>query len=119
MIALVPKSLAVGLLLAAAAPAIACDYPEGVQIPDGLAATEEQMIAADSAVQNLIADMNDYIACVEAKTQSLRNQSPHSGVADAKAREDWAIRENNRAAQAMADVMEQFNQAVADYQSRN
>jgi hypothetical protein len=97
----------------------ACGFPDPVPIPDGAMATEREMVAADLAIKQYISQMQAYVDCVELETQALRRSGMRGDMENAKVREEKAIRDKNRAASAIEDVAERFNNAVSDYKERN
>ena len=47
------------------APALACEYPERPNLPDGNIAAKEEMIAAQSTVKEFLAKVDEYLICIE------------------------------------------------------
>ena len=45
--------------------ALACDYPERPHMPDGAAASKDELLTAKSDVQSFIAAVDEYLQCVE------------------------------------------------------
>ncbi len=105
--------------IGAAGSTQACDKPNPVAIPNGLTATEAEMISADQAIKLYMADVNAYTECLESDTQSLRAGASRSSLVSAQARENQLIAKHNAAVENMERVTEKFNEAVADYKSRN
>ena len=105
--------------IGAAGSTQACDKPKPVAIPNGLTATEAEMISADQAIKLYMADVNAYTECLESDTQSLRAGASRSSLVSAQSRENQLIAKHNAAVENMERVAEKFNEAVADYKSRN
>ena len=58
--------LALAALGAAPASYAACNYPKAAgQPPDGATATIEQMVTGQKAVKQFIADMDEYLKCID------------------------------------------------------
>ena len=47
--------------------ALACEYPQRVDMPDGASATKDEMIAGQRDVKKYMANMETYLACIEAE----------------------------------------------------
>ena len=118
MVTIIRRTLVVGVLLTAHL-AYACDFPDPVPIPDGMTATESEMIAADLAIKDYVSEMQGYVDCVKSENRALRNSASTQDISAARLREEQAALYQNKAAAAIEDVAERFNKAVADYKSRN
>jgi hypothetical protein len=59
-----------GLLIATGAHA-ACEFPANIEVPDGSTATEAEMVAAQSAVKEYMAKVEDYLTCLAAEASDL------------------------------------------------
>ena len=53
-------------MIFAAQGALACDYPQRVDVPNGATATKDDMIAGQKGVKTYIAAMEEYLSCIEA-----------------------------------------------------
>jgi hypothetical protein len=77
-----PASIAVLFLAVSLAPAAqaACEYPADVKIPDGKSATQDDISAASSAIKKYLADMEAYMACIDADAAALpvEEQTPEA-----------------------------------------
>jgi hypothetical protein len=63
--------LIAGALLAAGAARAACEIPAPVaSIPDGATATEQELLATQTAIQAYVAAMDRYIACENEQLQT-------------------------------------------------
>lgn len=47
------------------AVSFACEYPDRPDLPDGNTAAKDEMIAAQKAVKEFIAKVDDYLTCIE------------------------------------------------------
>ncbi|RMF97873.1 MAG: hypothetical protein D6727_04500 [Gammaproteobacteria bacterium] len=97
------------------APAItlgACPYPEDVDIPDGSAATEQEMLAAQKQVKAYIADMEAYLKCLDEEEAALGEEvTPEQRALH--------VSRHNAAVDAMEQVAAQFNEQIRAYKSVN
>src|SRR5210317_1551871 len=53
-------------MIFAAQGALACDYPQRIDVPNGATATKDEMIAGQKGVKTYMASMEEYLACIEA-----------------------------------------------------
>lgn len=62
---------ALAALASAAQAAPACEYPtQRVKIPNGTVASAEEMLSAKQQVEEFVAAMETYLACLDTKLQS-------------------------------------------------
>jgi len=109
--------LAAGLLLIGQS-ALACDYPERPEIPDGSTATKEEMLAAASAVKNYLAEVDTYLSCIEqAEAEAVAGMEEPSPE-DLKRRADMLDKRFAAANEEKALVGEMFNQQVRSYNAK-
>jgi DNA repair ATPase RecN len=103
-----PASIAVLFLAVSLAPAAqaACEYPADVKIPDGKSATQDDISTASSAVKKYLADMEAYMACIDADAAALpvEQQTP-----EAKA---LHVKRYNAAVDAMEATANSFNEQL-------
>ena len=59
-------------LLAIASPALSCDYPSRVDIPNGSSASKEEMIAGQRDVKDFVAQMETYLECLVDEEKAAR-----------------------------------------------
>ncbi|MGI9264761.1 MAG: hypothetical protein ACR2QU_07520, partial [Gammaproteobacteria bacterium] len=52
-------------ILFAAQGAFACEYPQRVDVPNGVTATKDDMIAGQKGVKSYMASMEEYLSCIE------------------------------------------------------
>ncbi len=45
--------------------ALACDYPERISVPNGSSATKDEMVSGQRSVKKFMADMEEYLECIE------------------------------------------------------
>ena len=99
--------------------AFACDYPARVdQIPDGNTASRDEMIAGKKLVQNYIAEMEEYLSCIEAREAQAVIAM---GAADEETKRQRAStfdKKYNAAVEEMNLVAEQFNVQLRAYNAK-
>jgi hypothetical protein len=102
--------LAAGLPPAAQA---ACDYPADVKIPDGSTATQEDITAASAAVKKYLADMEAYMACLDAEAAALpvEQQTPEA--------KSMHVKRYNAAVDAMELTANSFNEQLRAFKAAN
>ena len=106
-------------MIFAAQGALACDYPQRVDVPNGATATKDDMIAGQKGVKAYIASMEEYLSCIEAdEAQAVL------GLGDVdedtkRQREEMFNKKHNAAVEEMNLVAEEFNMQVRAYKDRN
>ncbi len=113
------RLLVVVFIVSCCPNAYACNFPDPVAVPDGRTASERDMIAADKAVNEYISQLQLYTECIESEVSTARRSARTQDINAAKVREEQAVLKLNDAAAAIEDVAERFNEAIADYTSRN
>ncbi len=103
--------IAVASLLAI--PALACDNPPLVAVPDGATATMEELVAVQAEVQAYMAAMEEYIGCIDAELEA-------GGGEDAPDLfEGLMVRRHNQGVEEMELIAEAFNEQVRAYREAN
>jgi hypothetical protein len=90
----------------------ACAYPEvPSDLPSGDTETQEEMVVAQKAVKSFVADMEAYLACLDADIEALGAEATD---------EHRLIRDKryNAAVDVMDATAAEFNQAVRAYKAR-
>jgi aspartyl-tRNA synthetase len=102
--------LGVAFAVSTAAQA-ACEYPADVALPDGAKASEAEMNAAATVVKKYIADMDAYMACLDAEQTALpvEQQTP-----DTKA---LHVKRHNAAVDAEDAIAARFNDQVKAFKA--
>ena len=72
----IPQLTVALFALAGGSAAIACEYPPLVTIPEGRAATLEEMLEAQTGVRNYVTAMETYLACVEEELTVAGEDAP-------------------------------------------
>ena len=105
-------ALALGLLGVVPASNAACTYPTApAQIPDGKTATKDEMIAAQSAVKKFMADMDDYLKCVDEENPPKPAGTPLTDEQKKAqdARERVRVQKHNAAVADEEAIADKFN----------
>jgi hypothetical protein len=103
-------ALALALLFAAAAPTAqaACTYPPEVTIPEGKTATKPEMQAANAAVKEYMAKVDEYLACLDKEEADL-------GDAVTDEQKQLHTSRHNAAVDALNAVAARYNEQVQAY----
>jgi len=105
-------------ILFATSLALACDYPERPHIPDGEAASKDELLAAKSGVQNFIAAVDEYLTCIEDQEKSAIEDMPDVSEEELQRRNDLLNKKFDAANEEKALVGEQFNQQIRAYNQK-
>ena len=99
--------------------ALACDYPARLKdIPDGNSATRDEMIAGKKAVQSYIANMESYLACIEAEEAQSVIALGNVDEDTKKQRNATFNKKYNAAVEEMNLVAEEFNIQLRAFNAR-
>ena len=99
--------------------ALACDYPERLNdLPDGNAATRDEMIEGKKAVQSYLADMESYLSCIEAEEAQAVIALGSVDDETRKQRTEMFNKKYNAAVEEMNLVAEEFNIQLRAYNAR-
>jgi hypothetical protein len=110
-------SFGVAILLASSLT-LACDYPDRPHIPDGGAASKDELLAAKSGVQNFIAAVDEYLTCIEDQEKSAIEEMPDATPEEMQRRNDLLNKKFDAANEEKALVGEQFNQQIRMYNKK-
>ena len=110
------KTLATALLFTASCLSVsafaACEQPSMVTIPDGKTATMDELLTVQTGVKAYMAEMEEYLACV--------NEELEAGGDDAPAQfKALMVTRHNAAVTEMETVAATFNEQVAAYKAAN
>lgn len=104
-------SIAMASLLAL--PALACDNPPLVIVPDGESATMEELVAVQSEVQAYMAAMEEYIGCIDAELEDAGGEDSQELF------QSLMVRRHNQGVEEMELIAEAFNEQVRAYREAN
>lgn len=99
--------------------ALACDYPQRVDVPDGATATKDDMITGQKSVRSYMAAMETYLTCIEANEAQAVLSRGDIDESEKRQREDMFNKKYNAAVEEMNLVAEEFNVQVRAYKDRS
>jgi hypothetical protein len=105
-------------LILASITVFACDYPERPFIPDGAAASKEELLAAKEGVQTFLASVDEYLECIELEEQAALASMDKPTQEEQAERDKLLNRKFDAANEEKAMVGEQFNQQVRAYNGK-
>ena len=97
---------------------LACDYPERVDIPNGISATKDEMVAGQKGVKKFMADMEIYLACIEEEDKQDRAGIEEPDPIVEAQRDEMLVKKHNAAVDDMETVAARFNEEVRAYKDR-
>jgi hypothetical protein len=106
------------LLFLTGSLAIACDYPERPVIPDGSTASKDDLLAAKSSVQDFIADVDDYLTCIETEEKAAAAEMDNPSPEELQRRDDMLNKKFDAANEEKVLLGEQFNQQIRAYNQK-
>ena len=110
--------LAAGTVLFAA-PAAACDYPARPDIPDGTTATKDEMLAASASVKDYLAQVDEYLTCIEDEEKAaIDAMADEPDDDELRRRNDMLNKRFDAANEEKALVGEMFNQQVRTFNEK-
>lgn len=110
--------LAVGTIWLAR-PAAACDYPARPNIPDGAAASKDEMLAASAAVKTYLAKVDEYLSCIEdVEKTAIKAMAEKPDAKEIQRRNDMLNKRFDAANEEKALVGELFNQQVRTFNDK-
>lgn len=104
-------AIALGVLLAAGASA--CEMPSMVEIPDGAAATTDEMVDARERVSTYVAAMEEYLVCLDEEVAVQGAEAPDEFRALMGRRREEAVNEIETVANAFNEELSAFRAANA------
>ncbi len=114
----VTKIIAAILLFAAPALGFACEYPERPKLPDGNAASKEDMIAAQSSVKAFLAAIDEYLSCIEQEERDAIAAMDNPDEETIQRRDELLAKRFDAANEEKFLFGEQWNQQVRAYNAR-
>lgn len=106
------------LFLLSSSIAYACDYPERPSIPDGSAATKDELIAAKNSVQDFMAKVDEYLNCVESDEKAAVEEMDNPSEEVLQRRDEMLNKKFDAANEEKALLGEQFNQEIRVYNQK-
>ncbi len=106
------------LFLLSSSIAFACDYPERPSIPDGSAASKDELIAAKNSVQDYMAKVDEYLNCIEGDEKAAIEEMDSPSEEVLQRREEMLNKKFDAANEEKALLGEQFNQQIRAYNTK-
>ncbi|NOR36483.1 MAG: hypothetical protein GQ577_07020 [Woeseiaceae bacterium] len=106
------------LFLLSSSIAFACDYPERPSIPDGSAASKDELIAAKNSVQDYMAKVDEYLNCIEGDEKAAIEKMDSPSEEVLQRREEMLNKKFDAANEEKALLGEQFNQQIRAYNAK-
>jgi hypothetical protein len=92
--------------------AFACENPPMVAVPDGTAATLDEMVTAQNGVREYMAAMEEYLACLNEELEAGGEEAP----AEFKS---LMVTRHNNAVSEMETIAAAFNEQLGAYREAN
>jgi hypothetical protein len=109
------KTVAASILFSLPAMALACDYPERPTLPEGGSAAKEDMIAAQTAVKDFLAGVDEYLTCIEQEERAAVEAMDDPDEETLKRRDELLSKRFDAANEEKFLIGEQWNQQVRAY----
>lgn len=106
------------VILALPAFGLACEYPERPELPDGNAASKQEMIAAQTAVKAFLAAVDEYLVCIEQEEKDAIAALDNPDEETIKRRDELLAKRFDAANEEKFLFGEQWNQQVRAYNAR-
>ena len=106
------------LFLLSSSIAFACDYPMRPSIPDGSAASKDELIAAKDSVQDFMAKVDEYLICVEDEEKVAVEEMDNPSEEVLQRRDEMLNKKFDAANEEKALLGEQFNQQIRAYNEK-
>jgi hypothetical protein len=106
------------LFLLSSSIAFACDYPERPSIPDGSAASKDELIAAKDSIQDFMAKVDEYLNCIEGDEKAAVEEMDSPSEDVLQRREEMLNKKFDAANEEKALLGEQFNQQIRAYNTK-
>jgi len=111
--------IALAALVFTTAPALACDYPQRADIPNGATASKDDMLAGQAAVKAYMAAMEEYLACIEKEEVDTIAAMPDLTDEERTNREAALTKKYNAAVEEMELLAARFNEEVRAYKAKS
>ena len=98
--------------------ALTCEYPERPTLPDGSTAAKEDMIAAQSAVKEFLASVDEYLICIEQEERAAIDALDDPDEETIKRRDELLTKRFDAANEEKFLFGEQWNQQVRAYNAK-
>lgn len=95
--------------------ALACDYPNRADIPNGTSASKEEMLAGQSSIKAYMAAMDEYLACIDQLEKDAVAALDDPSDDELASREAAMTKKYNAAVEEMELTAALFNEQVRAY----
>lgn len=99
--------------------ALACDYPERPEVPNGSTATKDEMVAGQKNVNGYIKELEGYQECIVQEEETARADLGELEPEVLQQREEMLTKKFNAAHEEMMKAAAEFNAELKEYQSRS
>jgi hypothetical protein len=106
------------LFLLSSSIALACDYPERPSIPDGSAASKDELLAAKNSIQDFMAKVDEYLNCIEGEEKAAVEEMDNPSEEILQRRDEMLNKKFDAANEEKALLGEQFNQQIRAYNNK-
>ena len=106
-------------IVAISPAALACDYPKRVDIPNGVTASKDEMLAGQRAVKDYMVAMENYLACIEQQEEATLTTMSDITEEERAARSSNLTKKHNAAIEEMELTAARFNEAVRAYKAQS
>jgi hypothetical protein len=115
---IVIRAVAATVLFAAPAFGLACEYPERPTLPDGSAASKDEMITAQKAVKAFLASVDEYLNCIEQEEEDAIAAMDNPDEETIKRRDELLSKRFDAANEEKFLFGEKWNQQVRAYNAQ-
>ena len=112
------RAVAATVLFAAPAFGLACEYPERPTLPDGSAASKDEMISAQRAVKAFLASVDEYLNCIEQEEEDAIAAMDNPDDETIKRRDELLSKRFDAANEEKFLFGEKWNQQVRAYNAQ-
>ena len=106
-------------ILFASPLAFACDYPPRADLPDGISASTDDMLAGQKSVKAFMASMEEYLVCIEKEEKEAVAALIEPGDEELASRKSAVDKKYNAAVEDMELIAARFNEQVRAYKAQN
>jgi hypothetical protein len=99
--------------------AFACDYPQRAELPNGSTATKESMLAGQRSVKRYMAEMEEYLACIDQDEKDAVIALMDPTDDELASREAAITKKYNAAVEDMELTAARFNEEVRAYKDQS
>lgn len=98
--------------------AFACDYPQRAELPNGSTATKESMLAGQKSVKRYMAEMDEYLACIDQDEKDAVSALMDPTDDELASRESAITKKYNAAVEEMELTAARYNEEVRAYKEQ-